>query len=159
MPDSVQPQRQQPTWLRRPRDSPGKNSGVGCHFLLQCMKAKSKSEIAQSCPTPSNPLEQTPWTAAHQAPLSMGLSRQEYWSGVPLPIHGIKRLPTEWQKIFASHISDKVLVSRLYREPLKLNNKKTNPIQNGQTTLINILIYFSKENMQMANKQKDTQND
>ena len=38
----------------RPWDSPGKNTGVGCHFLLQCMKAKSESEVAQSCPTPSN---------------------------------------------------------------------------------------------------------
>ena len=58
---------------------PGKNTGVGCHFLLQCMKVKSESEVAQSCPTLA-----TPWTAAHQAPLSMGLSRQEYWSGVSL---------------------------------------------------------------------------
>ena len=41
----------QPTRLPRPWDSPGKNTGVGCHFLLQCMKVKSESEIAQSCPT------------------------------------------------------------------------------------------------------------
>ena len=54
MPDSVRPQRQQPTGLPRPWDSPGKNTGVGCHFLLQCMKVKSQSEVAQSCPTPSN---------------------------------------------------------------------------------------------------------
>ena len=44
------------------------------------MKVKSQSEIAQSCPTPV-----TPWTVAYQAPLSMGFSRQKYWSGVPLP--------------------------------------------------------------------------
>ena len=53
---------------------------MGCHFLLQCMKVKSESEVAQSCPTLA-----TPWTAAYQAPPSMGFSRQEYWSGVPLP--------------------------------------------------------------------------
>ena len=41
----------------RPWDSPGKNTGVGCHFLLQCMKVKSKSEIAQSCPTLSDPMD------------------------------------------------------------------------------------------------------
>ena len=41
----------------RPWDSPGKNSGVGCHFLLQCMRMKSESEVAQSCPTPSDPLD------------------------------------------------------------------------------------------------------
>ena len=49
MSDSVQPQRRQPTRLLRPWDSPGKNTGVGCHFLLQCMKVRS--EVAQSCPT------------------------------------------------------------------------------------------------------------
>ena len=63
-----------------PWDSPGKNTGVGCHFLLQCVKAKSESEVAHSCPTLV-----TPWTAAYQAPPSMGFSRQKYWSGVPLP--------------------------------------------------------------------------
>ena len=51
MSDSVRPHRWQPTRLPRPWDSPGKNSGVGCHFLLQCMKVKSESEVAQSCPT------------------------------------------------------------------------------------------------------------
>ena len=56
MSDSVQLQRQQPTRLPRPWDSPGKNPGVGCHFLLQCMKVKSESEVSQLCPTPSNPM-------------------------------------------------------------------------------------------------------
>ena len=60
---------------------PCKNTGVGCHFLLQCMKVKSEREVAQSCPTLHNPRS----TAAYQAPLSMGFSRQEYWSGVPSP--------------------------------------------------------------------------
>ena len=80
MSDSVQPHRRQPTRLPRPWDSLGKNTGVGCHFLLQCMKVKSENEVAQSCPTLA-----TPWTAAYQAPPSMGFSRQQYWSGVPLP--------------------------------------------------------------------------
>ena len=80
MSDSVQPHRWQPTRLPCPWDSPGKNTGVGCHFLLQCMKVKSESEVAQSCR-----LLVTPWTAAHQASPSMGLSMQDYWSGVPLP--------------------------------------------------------------------------
>ena len=52
MSDSVRPHRRQPTRLPRPRDSPGKNTGVGCHFLLQCMKVKNESEVTQSCPTP-----------------------------------------------------------------------------------------------------------
>ena len=49
--DSVRPHRQKPTRFPCPWDSPGKNTGVGCHFLLQCMKVKSQSEVAQSCPT------------------------------------------------------------------------------------------------------------
>ena len=49
MSDSVWPHRQQPTRLPCPWDSPGKNPGVGCHFLLQCMKGRSASEVAQSC--------------------------------------------------------------------------------------------------------------
>ena len=57
MSDSVQPHRWQPTRLLCPWDSPGKNSGVGCHFLLQCMKVKSESEVAQSCPTLSDPMD------------------------------------------------------------------------------------------------------
>ena len=51
MSDSVRPHRRQPTRLLRRWDSPGKNTGVGCHFLLQCMKVKRESEVAQSCPT------------------------------------------------------------------------------------------------------------
>ena len=70
------PTDRQPTRLPRPWDSPGKNTGVCCHFLLQCMKVKSESEVAQSCPTLRDPM-----TAAHQAPPSMGFSRQESWSG------------------------------------------------------------------------------
>ena len=81
MSDSVRPHRRQPTRLLRPWDSPGKNTGVGCHFLLQCMKVKSESEVAQSCLTISNS-----WTAAYQAPLSMGFSRQEYlWTNNSTP--------------------------------------------------------------------------
>ena len=54
---TVRPHRRQPTRLPRPWDSPGKNTGVGCHFLLQCMKVKSESEVAQLCPNPSNPMD------------------------------------------------------------------------------------------------------
>jgi len=140
MSNSVQPHRQQPTRLPRPWDSPGKNTGVDCHFLLQSMKVKSESEVAQSCSTLCNPMDcsppgspipgifqarvlewvaisfsntwkwkvkvkslnrswllATPWTAAHQAPLSMGFSRQEYWSRVPLPS------PLEMWKLTQKH--------------------------------------------------------
>ena len=57
MSDSVRPQRWQPTRLPRPWGSLGKNTGVGCHFLLQCMKEKSESEVAQSCLTVRDPMD------------------------------------------------------------------------------------------------------
>ena len=55
--DSVRPHRRQPTRLPRPWDSPGKNAGVGCHFLLHYTKVRSESEVAQSCPTLSDPMD------------------------------------------------------------------------------------------------------
>ena len=58
--DSVQPHRWQPTSLPLPWDSPGKNTRVGCHFLLQCMKVKSESEVAESCLTHSDPMDYSP---------------------------------------------------------------------------------------------------
>ena len=71
----MRPHRRQPTRLPRPWDSPGKNTGVGCHFLLQCMKVKSEREVAQSCPTLSDPMDCS----------LPGSSGQEYCGGVPLP--------------------------------------------------------------------------
>ena len=60
MSNSVRPHRQQPTRLCCPWDSPGKNTGMGCHFLFHCMKVKSESEVAQSCPTLSNSMDCSP---------------------------------------------------------------------------------------------------
>ena len=57
MSNSVRPHRWQPTRLPHPWDSPGKNTGVGCHFLLQCRKVKSESEVIQSCQTLSDPMD------------------------------------------------------------------------------------------------------
>ena len=57
MSDSLRPHRWQPTRLPHSWDSPGKNTGVGCHFLLQCMKVKSEREVAQSCLTLSDPMD------------------------------------------------------------------------------------------------------
>ena len=76
MSNSVRPHRWQPMRLPCPWDSPGKNTGVGCHFLLQCVKVKPLSCVQ---------LLATPWTAAHQVPPSIGFSRQEGWSWLPLP--------------------------------------------------------------------------
>ena len=83
MSKSVRLHRWQPTRLSRPWDSPGKNTGVGCHFLLQCMKVKGQSEVTQSCPTLSDPMDcGLPGSSVH------GIFQQQYWSGVPLPSPG-----------------------------------------------------------------------
>ena len=75
--------RRQPTRLPHPWDSLGKNTGVGCHFLLRCMKVKSESEAAQSCPTPSDPMDCSPPGSLRPWDFP-GM----YWSGVPMPSPG-----------------------------------------------------------------------
>ena len=78
--DSVRPHRRQPTRLCCPWDSPGQNTGVGCHFLLQCMKVKSESEVAQSCPTLSDPMDcSPPGSSVH------GIFQARVLEWVPLP--------------------------------------------------------------------------
>ena len=78
--DSVRPHGLQPTRLFHSWDSPGKNTGVGCHFLLQCMKVESESEVAQSCLTLSDPMDcSLPGSSVH------GIFQAKYWSGVPSP--------------------------------------------------------------------------
>ena len=102
--------RWQPTRLPGPWDSPGKNTGEGCHFLLQCMKVKVKllSEVAR--------LLVTPWTAAYKAPPSMGFSRQEYWSGLPFPSPG--DLPDPGIKPRSPALQADTLVSEQPGKPL-----------------------------------------
>ena len=76
----MRPHRWQSTRLPRPWDSPGKNTGVGCHFLLQCMKVKSESEVGQSCLTLSDPMEcSPPGSSVH------GIFQERVLRGVPLP--------------------------------------------------------------------------
>ena len=109
MSDSVRPHGQQPTRLLCPRNSLGKNTGVGCHFLLPQIPAAAAA-AAKSLQSLSRfsrvQLCATSWTAAHQAPLSTEFSRQEYWSGLPFPspmdvrvykvrAHLIKKVSTE----------------------------------------------------------------
>ena len=118
MSDSVRPHIRQPTRLPHPWDSPGKNTGVGCHFLLQCMKVKSESEVAQSCPTLREP-------EAYQAPLSMGSSRQEYWSGVPLPSPPVMLRGKYFNCSKFSHYSFSLLCSTNSSYKAKMNGTLT----------------------------------
>ena len=78
--NSLQPNGLQPTRLLRPWDSPGKNPGVGCHFLLQCMKVRNEREVAQWCPTLSNPTDCSPPGSSVR-----GIFQAKVLEWVPLP--------------------------------------------------------------------------
>ena len=88
--DSVRPQRRQPTRLCRPWDSPGKNTGVGCHFLLQCRKVKSEREVAQSCLTPSDPMD---WSPPDFSIHGIFQARVLEWGAIAFSSHGVILLP------------------------------------------------------------------
>ena len=81
---TVQPHRRQPIRLRHPWDSSGKNTGVGCHFLLQCRKVKSESEVAQSCPTLRDPMDYSlPGSSIHGIFQARGLE----WTAIAFSTH------------------------------------------------------------------------
>ena len=83
----MRPHGRQPTRLRRPWDSRGKNTGVGCHFLLQCMKVKSESEVAQSCPTLHDPMDcSPPGSSVH----GIFQARVLKWGAIALKYNDIK---------------------------------------------------------------------
>ena len=96
----MRPQRRQPIRLPYPWDSPGKNTGVGCHFLLQCMKVKSQSDVAQSCPTLSDPMDcSLPGSSVHGIFQARGLewgaiafsAWLSYWTELSLNFQGPSR--------------------------------------------------------------------
>ena len=95
MSDSVRPHRRQPTGLPHPWDSPGKNTGVGCHFLLRSMKVKSQSEVAQSFPTPRDPLDCSPPDSSVHGILQ---ARILEWVAIPF----LRQLcqPRDWTWVF-----------------------------------------------------------
>ena len=89
MSDSVWPHRWQPTRLPCPRDSPGKNTGVGCHFLLQCIKVKGEGEVAQSCLTLSDPMDcSPPGSSVH----GIFQARVLEWGATAFSVQGLRYL-------------------------------------------------------------------
>ena len=108
MSDSVRPQKRQPTRLPHPRDSPGKNTGVGCHFLFQCMKVKSESEVAQSCLTHSDPMDcSLPGSSIHGI-LSRGKWIKKLWYVYTVEYYSAIKMNT----------SDSVLTGWMNLEPI-----------------------------------------
>ena len=93
MSDSVRPHRWQPTRLPHPWDSPGKNTGVGCHFLLQCMKVKSESEVAQSYPTLSDPMDCSP---PGSSTYGIFQARVLEWGAIAFSVGGVYLLAIVW---------------------------------------------------------------
>ena len=97
MSDSVRPHRWQPTRLPHPWDSLGKNTAVGCYFLLQCMKVKSESEVAQSCPTLSDPMDcSLPGSSIHG--IFQGAPPFQKWSRRKLKVNHWKSV-TLWDMV------------------------------------------------------------
>ena len=98
MSDSVRSHRQQPTRRPRPWDSPGKNTGVCCHFLLQCMKVKSESEVAQSCLTLSDPMDcSPPGSSIH----GIFQARVLEWGVIAFSVNFVSKCLLKWPSYFA----------------------------------------------------------
>ena len=109
MSDSVRPHRRQLTRVPRPWDSPSKNTGVGCHFLLQCIKVKSESEVAQSCPTPvplvKNSFCEFSWTLSIFAKAS-GSNNNCLWTTKILKTWLKIQLWCNWQRNFFTAVTE-----------------------------------------------------
>ena len=98
MSDSVRPHRWQPTRFPCPWDSPGKNTGVGCHCLLQCMKVKSEREVTQSCPTLSHPMDYSPRGSSIHGIFQVRVSE---WGAIT---NGVRRGRMNWEIGIDMHI-------------------------------------------------------
>ena len=102
--DSVQPHGLQPTRLLCPWDSPGKHTGVGCHFLLQCMKVESEREVTQLCPTLSDPMDYSlPGSSIH----GIFQARVLEWGAIAFSIY---LLPPQLASVFFAMIGKNVLI-------------------------------------------------
>ena len=115
---TLRPHRRQPARLPGPWDSPGKNTGVGCHFLLQCMKVKSEREVAQSCPTLSNPMDSSPpGSSIH----GIFQARVLEWGAIALSV-GLGTLllygePGKNKMVVHRQTSKSYLLQRVYKTP------------------------------------------
>ena len=125
MSDSVRSHRRQPTRLPRPWESPGKNTGVGCHFLLQCMKVKSESEVAKSCPTLSDPVDcSLPGSSVH----GIFQARVLEWGAIASPIPKVRRFHFKLKGldfiVLATENHGKLLTGNYLGFPCGVNSKE-----------------------------------
>ena len=137
MSDSVRPHRWQPTRLPHPCDSPGKNTGVGCHFLLQCMKVKSESEIAQSCLTLHNPMDcSLPGSSIH----GIFQARVLEWGAIAFSVVMIELLNLFdclrdlWEKAMAPHSSTVARKIPWMEEPGRLQSMGSLRVRHDRAT-------------------------
>ena len=130
MSDSVRPHRRQPTRLPRPWDSPGKNTGVGCHFLLQCMKVKSQSAVAQSCLTLSDPMDcSLPGSSVH----GIFQARVLEWGAIERPkMSGSEQQVALFQSVIPGHRLLPSFVSAIFTSwlPQPLHGSASSPWRN-----------------------------
>ena len=140
MSDSVLSHRRQPTRLPHPWDSPGKNTGVGCHFLLQCVKVKSESEIAQSCPTLSDPMDcSLPGSSIHGI-FQARVHHVKCWAGINIARRNINNLRYSDDTTLTAESEEelKSLLIKVKEESkkagLKLNIQKTEITASGPIT-------------------------
>ena len=137
----MRPHRLQPTRLRRSWDSPGKNTGVGCHFLLQCMKVKSENEVAQSCPTLSDPMDySTPGSSIHE----IFQARVLEWGAIAfstLFLYCVPNSRSSWLMVKVASVFYTVVIPMLNPVIDSLRNKD---VKKSVKKLINIKLFCDK---------------
>ena len=138
MSDSVRPHRRQPTRLPRPWDSPGKNTGVGCHFLLQCMKVESEREVAQSCPTLSDPMDCSPPASSIHGIFQ---ARVLEWAAIAFFYLGIN-LPKETKDLYIENY--KTLMKEIKEDTNRRGNVACSWI--GRINIVKI-VYYPKQSI------------
>ena len=126
MSDSVRPHRWQPTRFPCPWHSPGKNTGVSCHFLLQCMKVKSESEVAQSCPTSNDPMDCSPPGPSVHGILQAGVLE---WGAIAFSMYG------EMQNCRLMEIIALICTSAIWGQHSKLSHFESPSVQFSRSVI------------------------
>ena len=145
MSNSVQPHRRHPNRFPFPWDSPGRNNGVGCHFLLQCMKVKSESQVAQSCPTLRDPMDcSLPGSSVH----GIFQARVLEWGAITFSVNSCWTAKNRSLSIFMVTSWLYYYISILGKFAKKLNHRKDGPL-----TWLVWQVFYTKESIIMTSYQ------